>query len=190
MKKIVCIALSALLLLASLSLSACSDSVDNTKELEDIIAQLEDENKNLESIIENLEEQNNKLSKLLEDKKYTYVNLTPDNYNKYISINLFYDDCFYRQNENGFYYLYYTGHITTSKKTDCYFDDVKIWYKIDIEEWETNIASTYVELDYFGTSHGSYFATKKNPSSTIYFPDSAFFDISIRNISGKVIIPQ
>ena len=98
MKKIIYIALSIMMIVTSLSLSACSDA--STENLENKIAELETVIENQTDTIEEIKTELEKTNKLIDENFNDIVKLTADNYDNYISINLHYGDCFYHLAKN------------------------------------------------------------------------------------------
>lgn len=186
MKKIVCIAISILMIIASLSLSACSST--STENLENKIAELETVIENQADTIEKIKSELEKTNNMLDDNRNDIVKLTTENYDRYISINLYYDNCLCETTDSG-YNLYCMGHIQTAPKTTCTFSDVAIQYKINVVGWTTNSITTFVELSYIGESHGSFFAAYLN-APRIDFPTSYHYNITVENIYGVVLIPK
>lgn len=186
MRKFICIAMSAFLLLASLALSACSDT--STEDLENKIAELETVIENQTDTIEEIKSELEKTNNLLDDNRNDIVKLTTENYDRYISINLYYDNCFCETTDSG-YNLYCIGHIQTAPKTNCTFSDVSIQFKINVIGWTTYPITTFVELSYIGESHGSFFASYLN-TTRINFPNSYYYNITVENIYGVVLIPK
>jgi uncharacterized lipoprotein YehR (DUF1307 family) len=96
-------------------------------------------------------------------QEYKRVKLTTENYTNYISINSYATD--YNVSplrENSLNKLEYcasaTIHVVTSKRADCYFENVTIEYKPSHSIlWETSNedGGAKVTLDYNGNSHYS-----------------------------------
>ncbi len=116
MKKIIYIALSIMMIVTSLSLSACSDA--STENLENKIAELETVIENQTDTIEEIKTELEKTNKLIDENFNDIVKLTADNYDNYISINLHYGDCFYI-NKNDSNALYCTGYIKLAKNSSA-----------------------------------------------------------------------
>lgn len=181
MKKFICIALSALLLLASLSLSACSNT--STDSLEEKVTELETLIENQNDKIEEIKSELEKTNKLLDENYNDVVKLTADNYDNYISINLHFGDCFYI-NDDGSNSLYCTGYITTSPKTDCVFSNVSIQYQIEVVGWVVDTSRIDAELSYLGESRCSFFLHQN--STMIKVPD--LYTISIKSVYGVALV--
>lgn len=186
MKRLIGIALTFLICIASFSLAACSDN--STSYLEDRVRELETLVENQNELIEDLSDKLDKTNNLLDNNRNDIIKLTTENYDRYISVNLYYDNCLCEATDSG-YNLYCMGNILTAPKTDCTFSDVSIKYKIDVIGWATNPVTTYVELSYIGESHGSFFASRLN-SSSISFPNSYHYNITVEEIYGVVLVPK
>ena len=181
MKKLACVVLSALLLVASISLSACSNS--STEDLEDQISELEnlieDQNKKIEDILAELE----KTNKLMDTNYNEIVRLTKDNFDDYISINLYYDNFFYKS-DGTINALYCVGNLTTSPKIDCIFSNVSIRYQIEIVGWAVDSSRINIELSYLGDAHTSF--VLHQTSSVFLSPDS--YTITVKEIYGTALV--
>ena len=190
MKKFTITLLLSLLMVFGLTLTACNSTDYSSKieSLEERITDLENQNNTLNEINNKLEESNNLLNELLTEQEYEKVSLTVSNYKNYIAFNLSYSDCLCATNEYGYFNLYCMANVSTSRKADCYFENVTIMYQVTVSEWSSS--SALVELDYEGNSAGSTFMSKNTTSSTIEFLDSSFYSITVKSISGKVIVPK
>ncbi len=179
MKKIIYIALSIMMIVTSLSLSACSDA--STENLENKIAELETVIENQTDTIEEIKTELEKTNKLIDENFNDIVKLTADNYDNYISINLHYGDCFYI-NKNDSNALYCTGYITTLPKTNCAFSNVSIQFQIEVVGWAVDTSRIDAELSYLGESYCSFFLHQISP----ILPDS--YTVSIKSISGVALV--
>lgn len=130
---------------------------------------------------------------------YTKVMLTTSNYSQYITLNITFDNFitdYIETDALGYrkYNLACRGLITTSKKADCYFKDVSIYYNISIDLWNIPIAIFSTKLDYNGLSSLSFSATQTDTAFFdlhFHFPDSNdIHSITISNIFGYVYIPN
>lgn len=183
MKKFVGIILTALILLASLSLAACSGN--STSALEDKISELETLIENQNEIIEDLSDKLDKTNKLIDKNYNEIIQLTKENYDRYISLNLYFDNCFYID-EGDSSSLYCVGYISTLPKADYIFSNVTIAYQIEVVGWTVDTTKLNTELSCYGESHSSFFLHRN--SSIIPTPD--LYTITIKTIYGSVLTPK
>ena len=167
---------------------------DYSTELDDIEEKLSNINTTEQSILSQLQTiQNtlNEIKKLCSTQKYEKVSLTTLNYFNYLTIHTEFD-CNIIYVGNNSYTLCIDGTITTTKKIDCYFENVYISYTFDYDDAIYDSMSTIprIQADYEGYSIVSFFATKENTVlSFTYNVPFLSSDISIENISGYVYIP-
>lgn len=127
--------------------------------------------------------------------EYESIPITKENYADYIAINMYYTDCNAylsdKTNDNFTYYkMYCIGHIETSRKQDCYFNNVTITFSVQPETlWQAYMSdSPTSNLDYQGYSHCSFTIEYRSDSFQIYFPDSNPENIGIKSITGTVFV--
>ena len=167
---------------------------DYSTELDDIEEKLSNINTTEQSILSQLQTiQNtlNEIKKLCSTQKYEKVSLTTLNYFNYLTIHTEFD-CNIIYVGNNSYTLCIDGTITTTKKIDCYFENVYISYTFDYDDAIYDSMSTIprIQADYEGYSIVSFFATKENTVlSFAYNVPFLSSDISIENISGYVYVP-
>ena len=115
------------------------------------------------------------------------IQLTKDNYKDYITFSLKIEDIYLEDNT-----IYQLCSISTSKLKNCSFDDVWISAYIDVYDdeidWNYNTTKRiFLNLDYDGYSHNSFFLTKSNASGFDYLTlNSARVQIGV--ITGNIII--
>ena len=120
------------------------------------------------------------------------IALTEENYSKYISVNAYISDFQYSLIEDDtqthhYYNKACIGNIETSKRTNCYFECVSITFSIE-GTWDTLGGRCYVDLDFYGNSHGSFPYFDSN--SPLFSPPHQPTSIEVVNISGYVLLPM
>lgn len=149
----------------------------------------------------NNQESNNE-SNHEEKPKYERIQLNKANFTKYIAINAYITDYnvtpLYESPIGTMYYAASaTVHITTSKRADCYFENVRISYPANIgnDLWynSADVVSPVAYLDYEGNSHCSLNIACEEHSLSIASSTSRFTSTShyivLDNISGYVLVP-
>lgn len=181
MKRLIVIAFTFLICIASLSLAACSDN--STSYLEDRVRELETLVENQNELIEDLSDKLDKTNKLIDKNYNEIIQLTKENYDRYISLNLYFDNCFYID-EGDSSSLYCVGYISTLPKTDCIFSNVTIVYQIEVVGWTVDTTKLNTELSCYGESRSSFFLHRN--SSIIPTPNQ--YTITIKTIYGNVLV--
>jgi hypothetical protein len=135
-------------------------------------------------------------------QEYKRIKLTKDNYKNYISINSYVTD--YNVvpiHENSLGGLEYCAsaiiHVVTSKRDNCFFENVSIEYQTTISslwEYSHDNASAIVTLNYNGESHYSGAAVidrnggvTSNIAASLYVPSNTFKHV--KAIEGYVLVP-
>lgn len=121
--------------------------------------------------------------------KVSRIELTLDNYQKYLGVNLYYTDQQAIPLENKRYDLYCTGHFETVKRIDCTFENVTITYASpDIYGWFTNPGGLEAVVSHEGISHTSFGLTNEQSSAIIFYPSANLTYATVKNISGFAVV--
>ncbi len=127
------------------------------------------------------------------------VELTLENYDKYISINTYFSDIEILDTEDGFFNVYAIGNITTDKKSKLNFENCYIEFKISGNGSNKTFFNDNIvaNLSYDGKSHVS-FEYLDEHTSTVYIPETLKpsttdgfglnLNIKIVKISGRTSI--
>lgn len=169
----------------------CNDYSSELNDIEEKISNINTSEENILSQLQTIQNTLNEIKKLCSTQKYEKVSLTTLNYFNYLTIHTEFD-CNIIYVGNNLYTLCIDGTITTTKKIDCYFENVYISYTFAYDDAIYDSMSTIpqIQADYEGYSIVSFFATQEN--TVLGFAHNVPFlssDISIENISGYVYVP-
>lgn len=128
-------------------------------------------------------------------ENYERIELTTENYEKYISINIYLSDytAIVSPQDSSHYDLAVVVNITTSKKKNCTFENVEIEFTPSSTIWLLSSfpSSIKTKLDICGKSHSSVVATRENyPSNRASTISLTSINGIVKSISGYVLIPK
>lgn len=124
--------------------------------------------------------------------EYEKIELTTQNYSKYLSITLTFSDSQFEHNGTK-YDISCMGTIKTKAMGDYKFEwksgAANISYDLLFNSsWEKPVVGPSVEINIDGTSEASFFLHKQ--SSYLDFPTSARYPINVKSINGYVLVPK
>lgn len=137
----------------------------------------------------------NKNAITIDGQKYEKIKLTATNYTKYISINSFIVDQNIELVELSGYGNRYDMsciiNITTDRKTNCYFDNVKIQYQVSCPPWICSSRTQTTSVAFDGESCASITFTKENVpiDQTVQYLTKTDNIVDTNAIEGYVLVP-
>ena len=186
MKKITTLTLALLMVCTVCLFVACSNSSSELKALQETVDSLNTKIDELENTVEELKTK----------KEYKKVPLTSLNYSQYLAVNYYFEDYFIDYIETNSigtrtYNLYCTCIVSTQRKTDCHFENVKITLNSTSLLWSTHIPQTTMSIGYDGVATNSFIMYRNNvyDSNRFQLPEASNVNLSI-TISGYVLIPE
>lgn len=128
------------------------------------------------------------------------IELTTENYKKYLAINTYFDDYHAISLGTGVanlraFCLFCRGNISIKKRVDCIFKNVTIYLLPEIIGWDTDSNGITVELPFdgeilasFSASTNEYISNDINIEKNPEYPSSRYTHVKITKIYGQVII--